>query len=173
MKKEFQTLYSKMYPKLVHQATFILGDRAAAEDMAQEALLRLHKIGISKINNPSAWLSKVTNNLCFSYMRKEGSRRRREEIVLKNRTEDDFSHVVASAENMALDREEFRLIHKALRKLQPRDRMVLLMKFSGYKYDEIAATVEVNRNSVGTILARARKKFKQEYERICPITQGR
>jgi len=170
MEKDFQILYSKMYPKLVRQAAFVLGDRAVAEDMAQEALLRLHKMGLSTIDNPPAWLSKVTNNLCFSYMRSEGSRRRREEIVLANSAKDGFSQAAVSAESAALDREEFRLIHKALKKLQPRDRMVLLMKFSGYKYDEIAATVEINRNSVGTILARARKKFKQEYELICPIT---
>ncbi|RYD06833.1 hypothetical protein N752_02190 [Desulforamulus aquiferis] len=69
-----------------------------------------------------------------------------------------------AAEELVLDREEVRLVRSALEKLQPRDRIILLMKFSGYSYDEIAVTAEIGKNSVGTILSRARERFKREYE---------
>jgi RNA polymerase sigma factor (sigma-70 family) len=150
----------------VRQAVFLLGDLTAAEDVVQEAFLRLHNTGLSTVDNPSAWLSKVTSNLCYNYMRGEANRRRREEKVslLPNYSSDNLA--VPSAEETVLDMVEVQLIRKALQQLQPRDRMVLLMKFSGYKYDDIAIAVDINKTSVGTILARARERFKQEYQRI-------
>lgn len=163
MEKVFHQLYRELYSKLVRQAAFVLGDPVAAEDVAQEAFVRLHRTGLSQVDNPAGWLSKVTNNLCFDFLRSEGSRRRREEKYAQP-AELTSSSIISSTENVVIDKEEIRLVQKALGKLQPRDRMVLVMKFSGYSYDEIAATVELNKSSVGTILARARERFKREYE---------
>lgn len=164
MESSFQQIYQELYAKLVRQAVFILGERSAAEDAVQEAFLRLHSTGLAAVDNPSAWLSKVTANLCYNYMRGEGNRRRREEKVslLPNY---NSNQVAPSAEETVLDMEEVQLIRQALQQLQPRDRMVLLMKFSGYTYEDIAAAVDINKTSVGTILARARERFKQEYQR--------
>lgn len=163
MEKDFQQLFREHYYKLVRQAAFVLGDPIAAEDVAQEAFVRLHRTGVTKVDNPAAWLTKVTNNLCFDFMRSEGSRRRREEKYVQP-AELTVVSATSSTENIVIDKEEVRLVQKALGKLQPRDRMVLVMKFSGYSYDEIAVTVELNKSSVGTILARARERFKREYE---------
>jgi DNA-directed RNA polymerase specialized sigma24 family protein len=43
--------------------------------------------------------------------------------------------------------------------------MCLLLKFSGYKYNEIAEVIGVESSSVGTILARAQAKFKEKYQK--------
>ncbi|MEG6523192.1 RNA polymerase sigma factor SigX [Desulfotomaculum sp. 1211_IL3151] len=166
MTDQLQKLYEEMYPKLVRQAAFMLGDVGAAEDAAQEAFLRLYRQGLDEIENPSAWLTKVTNNLCYSHLRSEGNRRRREEKVGQAEEAVGFSLVVPSAEQLVVDREELQLIRQALAELKPRDRMVLLMKFSGYNYEEIAATLDVSKGSVGTFLARARERFRQAYQRF-------
>lgn len=165
MEKDFQRLYSDNYLKLVRQATFLLGDVSAAEDLAQEAFIRLHRTNLTNVENPQAWLAKVINNLCYDYMRSEGSRRRREEKFFQPEYQASVSFT-SSAENLVMDMEEIRLVKQALLKLQPRDRLVLLMRFSGYGYDEIAATTEMNKSSVGTILARARERFKRSYQEI-------
>jgi len=39
----------------------------------------------------------------------------------------------------------------------------LLLKFSGYKYSEIAETIKIDKNSVGTVISRAQAKFKENY----------
>ena len=59
--------------------------------------------------------------------------------------------------------QEVRTVRKILACLPDRDRMCLLLKFSGYKYGEIADIIEVEKSSVGTILARAQAKFKERY----------
>ncbi len=163
---EFQKIYRSMHPKLVRQAAFLLGDAAAAEDVAQEAFIKLHKFGLKAIDNPAAWLTKVTNNLCYSYLRSEGSRRRREERVYRQSVSQANFNIAASAESVVLDLEAWQTVRQALNQLPPRDRMVLLLKFSGYKYDQIAEAVEINRSSVGTVLARARERFKREYQQL-------
>nr|WP_315988030.1 sigma factor [Desulforamulus aquiferis] len=61
---------------MVRQAAFLLGDSVIAEDQVQEAFVRLHRTGIENVEHPVAWLAVVTNNLCYDYMRSEGSRRR-------------------------------------------------------------------------------------------------
>ncbi|WP_304541750.1 sigma-70 family RNA polymerase sigma factor [Desulforamulus aquiferis] len=161
MEEKFKVIYQKNYYKLVRQAAFLLGDSVIAEDQVQEAFVRLHRTGIENVEHPVAWLAVVTNNLCYDYMRSEGSRRRREERVFQP---DGEPRQMPAAEELVLDREEVRLVRSALEKLQPRDRIILLMKFSGYSYDEIAVTAEIGKNSVGTILSRARERFKREYE---------
>ena len=164
MEHFFQKLYVEVYPRLVRQAAFLLGDPVAAEDAAQEAFARLHHAGLSSIQNPSGWLMKVTNNICYDYLRSEGSRRRREEKTFRQLYADSFATAAPSAEMSVLDRENFQLVHRTLERLQPRDRMLLLLKFSGYSYGEIAEAVDINKGSVGTLLARARERFKREYQ---------
>ncbi|GAB6179864.1 RNA polymerase sigma factor SigX [Desulfotomaculum defluvii] len=166
MEKLLQKLYEDMYPKLVRQAAFLLGDMGAAEDVAQEAFLKLHRQNLMEIENPPGWLAKVTNNLCYNHLRSEGNRRRREENVGQGMTYASFSMTTPSAEQLVVDEEELQLVRQALAQLQPRDRMILLMKFSGYNYEEIASTVDVSKGSVGTLLSRARERFKKTYQRL-------
>jgi len=52
-----------------------------------------------------------------------------------------------------------------LNSMEFRDRICLLLKFSGYKYSEIAEVLEVEISSVGTIIFRAQAKFKQKFSK--------
>ncbi len=47
MEHSFQKIYAEMYARVVRQAAFLLGDTAMAEDVAQEAFVRLHGMGLS------------------------------------------------------------------------------------------------------------------------------
>ncbi len=66
---------------------------------------------------------------------------------------------VVSLEEAVLRREEIQAVRECLDKLSDRDRVVLLLKFSGHSYLEIAEVLNLNRTSVGTILARVQTKF--------------
>jgi len=55
-------------------------------------------------------------------------------------------------------------VRKTLNLLSKRDKEVLVLKYSGYSYDEIAKTLKLNKSSVGTIIARAQKSFKSIFE---------
>jgi len=50
--------------------------------------------------------------------------------------------------------------------LVERDRLALLMREEGLDYSEIASALELSVGSVGTTLARARRRLVEEYERL-------
>jgi DNA-directed RNA polymerase specialized sigma24 family protein len=47
-----------------------------------------------------------------------------------------------------------------LEELSPRDRTLLLLRHEGYSYRELALALRIRESSVGTLLARARARFR-------------
>jgi RNA polymerase sigma factor (sigma-70 family) len=99
----------------------------------------------------------VATNLAYNYLRSEKSRLRREEHTGAH------GCTVVSSEETALQNEETNTVRRTLQALPERDRLCLLMKHSGFSYDEIAAAIGVKKTSVGTTIARAQAKFKRVY----------
>jgi DNA-directed RNA polymerase specialized sigma24 family protein len=48
--------------------------------------------------------------------------------------------------------------------MKPRFAKILVLRYSGCSYDEIAAAVGIASSSVGTLLARAERNFKERYQ---------
>jgi RNA polymerase sigma-70 factor (ECF subfamily) len=73
-----RVLSARLLPRVLGQATRMLGDRAEAEDVAQEAMLRLWRIapdwrqGEAEV---TTWLYRVVANLCTDRLRRRSSRR--------------------------------------------------------------------------------------------------
>jgi DNA-directed RNA polymerase specialized sigma24 family protein len=55
-------------------------------------------------------------------------------------------------------------VREVLDRLPDRDRQLLLMREEGFRYDEIAKVVGVAPASVGTLIARALKRFAAEFD---------
>ncbi|CEP68356.1 RNA polymerase sigma factor, region 3/4 [Moorella glycerini] len=139
---------------------YLLGERAAAEDLTQEVFLKLYHQPPRDNSNLGGWLLRVAANLAYNYLRGEERRRRREEGQFREETG------VIPLEEAVMRSQEARLVHQCLAKLPPRDRICLLLKNAGHSYAEIAAVVKVDKNSVGTILARARRHFADLYKEL-------
>ncbi|KUK52495.1 MAG: RNA polymerase, sigma-24 subunit, ECF subfamily [Desulfotomaculum sp. 46_296] len=106
------------------------------------------------------WLTTVVTNLAYNHLRGERNRSRRETaLYFKESVEKPLS-----AEETFLAQEEVRLVDGVLLKLPSLDRTCLLLKYAGADYREIAAKTGIKPGSVGSVLARARDKFKREYE---------
>jgi RNA polymerase sigma factor (sigma-70 family) len=138
-----------------------LGSRAAAEDVAQETFIKLYQSPPREPSNLGGWLTRVSANLAYNHLRSEKSRRRREISSAQHAAGRE-----TGPEEELLRVEEVAFTRQALELLPERDRACLLLKFSGMNYAEIARVTGIKENSVGTILARARAKFKREYIRI-------
>ncbi|MCW5651946.1 MAG: RNA polymerase sigma factor SigJ [Ramlibacter sp.] len=74
-----ESLFEAQRPSLRALAYRMLGSRAEAEDLVQEAWLRWHAAPQEAIANPPAWLSKVMTHLCLDHMK--SARNRREAYV--------------------------------------------------------------------------------------------
>ena len=150
----FRALVDRHRPWLVRLCTGLLGhDSHAAEDAAQESLLKLHAAahrGQSLRVRP--WLSVVARNTCV-----DEQRRRRPDLPgeLPERavTGDDPFDLDAA-------------LSDAWSRLSGRHREVLyLREVLGFSYKEIGAVMGVSMAATETLVFRARAALKREYER--------
>lgn len=156
--QNFKHIFDNYYPLVCRQAAYLLGTTDLADDIAQEVFLKLYYSAPVELTNVGGWLGRVTVNLCYNYLKREKSRKNREarDSILKENN-------VIALENVIIKKQEVRLVREVLNKMNERDRMVLLLRFSGYRYSEIAEALEIDKNSVGTVLVRAQRKFKNLY----------
>ncbi|HWV58945.1 MAG TPA: sigma-70 family RNA polymerase sigma factor [Longimicrobiales bacterium] len=139
--------------RYVHRLT---GDVDLAEDVAQEAILRLLRLREEReLDNPRAWLFRVATNLV-----RDGARRA-ETAKRLTPTPETETHVTPESE---WERHEtIRRVRAALDRIPFRDRELLLMRESGFKYWEIADVIGVKPESVSTLARRALAKFEAAY----------
>lgn len=153
---DFDATFDEMYPPLVRYCHRLTGDRDAAEDAAQEALVRLFAHGVQ---GPApavrVWLFKTATHLIRDRWRVDENRRRllQENPVLPGESDGPERRL-----ERKMERERAR---EALERLGRRDREMLLMRYEGFSYKEIAEVVNVAATSVGTLLARAERRFLQ------------
>lgn len=147
-------LTNRLAPRLLAFAARMLGgDRAEAEDVTQEAMLRLWKIapewrqGEAKV---STWAYRVTANLCTDRLRK----RRHAALDEAADPEDPSPGVQARLE--ARDRAE--AVVEALGALPERQRQaVVLRHFEGLANPAIAEIMEISTEAVESLTARGKR----------------
>lgn len=140
------TIYMAHRGELVNYANGIVGDRARAEDVVQEAWLRFCAAMQGRpLDEPVGFLYRVVRNLAI-----DGRRRliREEKVVPPQATAaraEAAVHDYPSPEAEAVAREELRLLQEALAELPERTRIALEMRrFGNFKLREIAAHLGVS-----------------------------
>jgi RNA polymerase sigma-70 factor, ECF subfamily len=154
---DFDSVFATLYPSLYRYLHRLTGDEDAAEDIAQEAFVRLLRQSLPEAEI-RPWLFTVAMNLVRDRARKRERRKRllttAPPLVTRPELQDEEMERT----------ERIRGIRDVLDGLPERDRQLLLMREEGFKYDEIAAVIGVAPASVGTLIARALKKFVSAYE---------
>ena len=154
---DFDRIYREQRRAIERHLVYLTGDRALAEDLAQETFGRLYEGGLARdgatLRNPRAWLMTVASNLAYNHFRGEQRRAAREEATKATTTAAGPSDLDA-----VLD------VRAALATLDARDRIVLMLRHTGFSYAEIAEAVGLAPSSIGTILARAQGRFRSAYE---------
>lgn len=153
-------LFREYHATLVRYLTRRLGDRDWAEDVAQETFVRA--LRQEQIVNERAWLFTVANNLVRDDARRDARRRTRLTLLLEEERE-----MAVEPEPMSLERaQDAAMARRAMDALAERDRLALLMREEGLDYHEIAEALGLSVGSVGTTLARARRRLVEQYEAL-------
>lgn len=146
----FERCFRERYPELVQFLHGLTGDRAAGEDVAQEAFVRLWARGPRVRPGADYWLFKVARNLALDWVKSEQRRNHRE------RAEGSLSDAPTFTD---LEVERVRAL---VQELPSRDREVLLLReFSQLSYAEIGEVVGRSIDSVRQDLFRARERLRQ------------
>jgi RNA polymerase sigma-70 factor, ECF subfamily len=154
---DYDDLFRELYPGLFRYLHRLTADADAAEDIAQESFVRLLGRELPA-DEARLWLFTVATNLFRD--RQRTSRRREKLLVERPPRPTPFAQP-----DEALERgRRVASVRRALARIPERDRRMLLMKQEGFRYEEIARAAEVAPGSVGTLLARATRRFVAVYE---------
>lgn len=147
-------LSQRLLPRVMGQAMRMLSDRAEAEDVAQEAMIRLWKIapewrqGEAQV---STWLYRVVANLCTDRLRK-----RRGNVGLDQIAEaaDDAPSVTAQMQSA----KRMTALRNALAQLPERQaQAVSLRHLEGLSNPEIADVMDIKVAAVESLTARGKR----------------
>lgn len=153
---DFDLFYRRTYPPLLRYLQRLTGDPDEADDLAQEAFTRLLRHPLPA-EEARPWLFTVATNLVRDGARKSTRRARLLSIFRPDQQ-------APPPADQVLEREErIGAVRRALAQLRPRDRQLLLLREEGFTYEEMAQVVGVAPTSVGTLLARALKRFAEVY----------
>ncbi len=170
---DLATDHDSLRPLMFSLAYRMLGSVAEAEDVVQDAFLRMHD-SIRKgthVESPDAFATTVTSRLAIDALR--SARRRRERYVGTWLPEP----LLASGDPDPADRVEMReTISTAflvlLERLSPLERAVFLLREAfGYDYADIAEIVDKSEANCRQVLARARKRIEAERPRFEPAPE--
>jgi RNA polymerase sigma-70 factor (ECF subfamily) len=163
----FETLFYRHYDRVYGLLYRLVGNRAEAEDLAQEVFVKLYKhttkrrlFRPARQQNISAWLYRVATNAGYDALKMRKRRWQRDTMLLP-----DPAGGPAAEEAVAEEEQKAR-VRAALARLPERQAQLLLLRQMGLSYAECAAACNVAPGSVGTLLSRAAATFREAYAEI-------
>jgi RNA polymerase sigma-70 factor (ECF subfamily) len=146
-------------PYLVNLAYQMLGDVGDAEDVAQEAFLRLSRAlesDVNEIDDVRGWLTVVASRLCLDQVRSARARYERPSEI----DQQPASPLLDPADRVTLDDEVRSALLEVLRRLSPGERVAFVLHdVFGVPFDAIAETVGRPVGTCRQLARRARAKF--------------
>ncbi|HXV86307.1 MAG TPA: sigma-70 family RNA polymerase sigma factor [Gemmatimonadales bacterium] len=161
MSIDWAAVYHTTYADLVRFLYRKIWDADQAQDLAQETFVRALD---HAPENPRAWLFTVAANLARDTARSV-IRRRKHLALIKSEVAADPPVAVDPSDRVESS-DQLAAVRRALEQLTERDREALLLWDAGFTYQEMAAQLGLSLGSVGTTLARARRKLVEAHERI-------
>ncbi len=164
----FRLVVARHLPNLLVTARRILRDDAEAEDVAQDALLRLWRSTNHLELGPGGlkpWLRRVVSNLCIDRIRAG----RRVTVM-----EDVPEQIEPASQLRNIDERELaRRVDEAIKTLPERQRMALtLFHYEGLSQIEVGTMLGISDEAVESLLARARRALKtalkDEWQSLLP-----
>jgi putative glutamine amidotransferase len=153
-----EAIYERHSAGLIRRLERMLGSREAAEDLAQEAFLRLWQRAPADLGpaEQAAWLYRTATNLALDELRRRRVRDHRQ-------LEDD---AVAA---LSVDGSEALAVRESLAQLSAHERLLVLLRFqAGLSHAEIAETLAITPEAARKRVGRARRAFADAYQGLLP-----
>ena len=159
-----EELFAALESALLSYALRLLADRALAEDVVQEAFMRLHA-QFRQVREPRRWLYRTVHNLALNHQRQA-----RKIVPLDppgNNDSDTFTMEAADSQPLPDEQiarwEGIGFVRLSLETLDSRSRELIRLKFGeDLSYKEISARTGLKVGHVGYLLHHALKAIGEE-----------
>jgi RNA polymerase sigma-70 factor (ECF subfamily) len=148
----FQTFFTTHYERLARALFLLCGDAGEAEDLAQEAMVRVYErwSRVSEMSSPEGYLYRTALNLHRSRLRK---------VVTRRKQRGDQPSAPADPADAAVAGDE---VARALAALPRGQReAVVLVSWLGLSHEEAGRVLQIEPVSVRSRLSRARAAMRQ------------
>jgi RNA polymerase sigma-70 factor, ECF subfamily len=158
----FEELFLQYYDRIVAVLFRLVGDRARAEELANDVFVKLYRYPLSPRPdaNVGGWLYRTATNLGIDALRAAARRRHYEQAAARGAAQTDST---PNPLDEILREERRNLVRAVLAALRPAHAQLLILRSSGLSYNQLAESLGVQRGSVGTMLARAEREFEKRY----------
>lgn len=174
---QFERLVEEYGTKVFRLAYSMLGDRAAAEDLAQEVFLRIWKglPGYRGEASLATWVFAIARNTCLSHRRREASRRAASLDVAEVRAAAESLHARVDGHGAALEMRD--LLSRIPEKYR---RPLMLFYLEDRSYEQVAMILGLPMGTVKTFLHRGKKELgallearRKEATLVCPALHSK
>lgn len=162
----FESIFLENYTRIVALLMRLVGDRAQAEELAEEVFLKLYEHPLrpsDQGHNVGGWLYRTATHLGIDALRAAARRKRYEGLASAKAL--DVGTECDPLED-ALRAERRQRARAALARLKAIQAQLLILRYSGLSYKELAGVLKLKTSSVGTLLARAEAEFEKCYRKL-------
>ncbi len=162
---KFESLFGKYWAHVYRILRRLVVDPAEAEDLALETFLQLYqRLPIEEKDfQLGGWLYRVATNLGLrsirSFKRREHYEMTAGKYALEDVPETRPTEILAQ-------KEEATFARLALARMNERQSQLLVLRYSGLSYKEIASTLSLSPTSIGPLLLRAEREFEACYRAL-------
>jgi RNA polymerase sigma-70 factor (ECF subfamily) len=163
--ESFESIFHEHWSAIHRLLARMVVDPAEAEDLAMETFYRLYKYRPSQYEtlNIRGWLYKVATNLALQSIR---SFKRREHYEIHSGKDALIATYEDQPPKILAEKEDRYYVRMALGQMNSRQAELLIMRYSGMAYKDIAAALSLSSTSIGPLLLRAEREFEQCYRRL-------
>jgi RNA polymerase sigma-70 factor (ECF subfamily) len=154
------------YAGLYRYAWALLGNKDDALETVQESFLRFHRMwreGAIR-EHDRALLFRLARNVAIDRQRRTHTTQRLQP--------DNLIPFPRTPEELLLEKEAEQIAVQALSHLSEKEQECLALRCGGLSYGEVAQVLQLSVNSIGPMMARALRRFRQKYEEILENKDG-
>ncbi|HKD85659.1 MAG TPA: sigma-70 family RNA polymerase sigma factor [Terriglobales bacterium] len=152
---DLEAVFCEQYARVARVIARVVRDHARAEELAVEVFLKLWRHPRAQGEKTEGWLYRTAVRLGLDELRRQ-TRRMRYEGLLR-------FVPVPTPEEIHTIKEEQQRVRLVLSAIARRHAEMLVLRSHGLNYQELAAALNRNPASVGTLLIRAQHAFRKEY----------
>lgn len=154
---DLETVFQSQYERIARVIAGVIRDPARAEELAVEVFLKWERTPGARSSGAEGWLYRAAVRMALNELRRQMLRSRYERLV------DLVSGAKALPDEIYAAQEERRRVRVVLRAIGRRKAELLVLRSNGLSYEELAAALNLNAASIGTLLSRAHAAFRKEF----------